>query len=145
MGWRAIAMESCHIPETVALWSRTEYVGLDERCDSVAVLKAHLDSFPGLSRVAVDQAERVVGAVLCGHDSRRGYLHHLAVSTAYRGRGIGHALVDEALECLAKAGLTKCNMFVFDENELAQQFWQRIGWTVRRELVVAQKSISWMG
>jgi ribosomal protein S18 acetylase RimI-like enzyme len=35
----------------------------------------------------------ILGAVLCGNDGRRGYLHHLAVAAEWRRRGIGKALV----------------------------------------------------
>jgi ribosomal protein S18 acetylase RimI-like enzyme len=35
-----------------------------------------------LSRIATDE-RKVIGAALCGHDGRRGYIYHLAVDPAY--------------------------------------------------------------
>ena len=46
--------------------------------DSPAALKDFLARNPGLSTVAVLDG-RLAGAALCGHDGRRGLLHHLAV------------------------------------------------------------------
>jgi len=128
-----------HLPETRVLWHGTEGVGIDEQCDTLTALEAYLDSQPGFSRVAIDEAGRVIGAVLCGHDGRRGYLHHLAVAQECRGKGIGRALVESCLERLGDAGLVKCNVFVFDNNVSAKRFWQGGGWNMRPDLLVMQK------
>jgi ribosomal protein S18 acetylase RimI-like enzyme len=61
----------------------------DGRTDIMRFLRRN----PALSLVA-EEAGGIVGAVLCGHDGRRGYVHHLAVDKECRGRGIGRALVE---------------------------------------------------
>ena len=60
-----------------ALWNSTEGVGINES-DEPGQLRAFLERNPELSLVARD-VSRLVGAVLCGHDGRRGFLYHLAV------------------------------------------------------------------
>jgi ribosomal protein S18 acetylase RimI-like enzyme len=75
--------------------------------DSGVATARYLARNPGLSFVAVVD-EAIVGCVMCGHDGRRGYLQHLAVSPNYRRRGIGSALVDECLTHLATLGIVKC-------------------------------------
>jgi putative acetyltransferase len=77
-----------------------------------------------------------VGAILCGHDGRRGFIHHLAVHPAYRRQEIGTRLVDESLDALFEIGIKKCHLFVILDNLDGILFWQSIGWLPRDELGV---------
>ncbi len=63
--------------EVYALWQRCEGVGLGS-ADSRPNIAAYLDRNPGMNFAARD-GETIVGAILCRHDGRRGYIHHLAV------------------------------------------------------------------
>jgi len=120
----------------VRLWRRTEGVGLNES-DTRRAIVAYLRRNPQFSFVAEDDG-RIIGAVLCGHDGRRGYLHHLAVAKRHRKRGIGRQLVAACLEKLRKAGIQKCNIFIFASNTAGMKFWAHTGWKLRTELRVMQ-------
>ena len=120
----------------IALWQRTEGVGLNES-DTRRAITAFLRRNPRLSFVA-EQGGRIIGAVLCGHDGRRGYLHHLAVSKRHRRRGIGRLLVNACLAKLHKAGIQKCNIFIFANNAAGMKFWAHTGWSLRTELRLMQ-------
>ena len=120
----------------VALWRRTEGVGLNES-DTRRAIAAFLRRNPRLSFVA-EKDGRIIGAVLCGHDGRRGYLHHLVVSKRHRRRGIGRQLVDACLAKLRKAGIPKCNIFIFANNAAGMKFWTHTGWSLRTELRLMQ-------
>jgi putative acetyltransferase len=120
----------------IALWRRTEGVGLNES-DTRRAIAAFLRRNPNLSFVA-EQGGRIIGAVLCGHDGRRGYLHHLAVSKRHRCRGIGRQLVNACLTKLRKAGIQKCNIFIFANNAEGMKFWAHTGWSLRTELRLMQ-------
>lgn len=120
----------------VALWRRTQGVGLNES-DTRRAIAAYLRRNPRFSFVA-EQDGRLIGAVLCGHDGRRGYLHHLAVATRYRRRGIGRQLVNACLGKLRKAGIQRCNIFLFANNAPGMKFWTHHGWKPRSELRVMQ-------
>jgi putative acetyltransferase len=120
----------------VALWRRTEGVGLNES-DTRPAIAAYLRRTPRFSFVA-EKNGRVVGAVLCGHDGRRGYLHHLAVAGRHRQRGIGRQLVNACLAKLRLAGIQKCNIFIFADNAAGMKFWKHTGWKLRTELRVMQ-------
>jgi len=120
----------------IALWRRTEGVGLNES-DTRLAITAFLRRNPRLSFVA-EQGGRIIGAVLCGHDGRRGYLHHLAVSKRHRRRGIGRRLVNACLAKLRKAGIQKCNIFIFANNAAGMKFWAHTGWSLRTELRLMQ-------
>ena len=120
----------------VALWRRTEGVGLNES-DSRRAVAAYLRRNPRFSFVA-EQDGLVIGAVLCGHDGRRGYLHHLAVARQHRTKGIGQQLVNASLGKLRKAGIQRCNIFIFAGNMAGMKFWAHHGWKLRTELRVMQ-------
>lgn len=126
--------------EVSRLWQSAEGVGLSEsdRREGVA---SCLQRNPGLSLVARDGAT-IIGAVLCGHDGRRGYLHHLAVAKRYRQKGVGTLLVESALARLKEIGIPKCNIFVFADNGSGERFWTRRGWTKRADLQVLQKALT---
>src|SRR5215208_970098 len=81
------------------LWRESEGVGLSAS-DSGVAFERFLLRNPGMSPVAISPSGHIVGAVLCGHDGRRGYLHHLAVRQEYRHGRIGSTLVTWCLDRL---------------------------------------------
>jgi len=117
----------------IALWRETPGIALHNRDDSREGIARHLRRNRGLSLVAC-QAGRVVGAVLVGHDGRRGHLYHLAVAPAHRKCGIGRELVTRALRNLARQHIAKCNIFVMPGNKQGLAFWKRLGWTLRSNI-----------
>jgi len=127
-------MEVGDYPAVLNLWQATEGVGLSS-ADSPEAIAQFLGRNPGLSAVAVE-GPKLVGAVLCGHDGRRGYIHHLAIHPTYRRGGLGRALVKQCLRQLRLAGIAKCHLFVFASNGGGRAFWRAIGWTERLELIM---------
>ncbi len=121
----------------IALWQSTDGVGLSD-ADSREAIGRYLARNPGLSFTAWD-GDLLVGAVLCGHDGRRGYVYHLAVRPSHRRQGIGKALAARCLDALAAEGIDKCHLFVFAVNADAIVFWQRVGWEQRVDLVVMSR------
>lgn len=110
----------------IELWKRVEGVEIAEG-DSREEIAQHILRNPGLSRVATD-GPRIIGAALCGHDGRRGYIYHLAVDPAYQRLGLGKRLVDQCLQGLRRAGLTRALILVADDNPGGRSFWERCGW-----------------
>ncbi|HEX4125930.1 MAG TPA: GNAT family N-acetyltransferase [Tepidisphaeraceae bacterium] len=125
------------IPNALDLWRRTPGLGLNES-DTPARLAAYLLRNPGQSFVARDAGGTLLGAVLGGNDGRRGYLQHLAVEPAARGKGIGSGLVQRCIEALAALDIYKCNVFVFMTNTAGREFWQKHGWKLRHDLCTMQ-------
>ena len=123
----------------ITLWQQTEGVGLSS-ADSRESIQAYLERNPGMSFIAVEDGI-LVGAVLSGHDGRRGYIHHLSVHPNYRGRGIGRQLVDRCLAALQAVGIQKCHLFIFHQNHNGIGFWQSLGWTRRSDIGVMSKNI----
>ena len=130
-------MSESDLPAVLTFWRDMPGVGLNEG-DTPAGLRLYLDRNPGLSLVA-RHGSQIVGAVLCGHDGRRGYLCHLAVLPEYRRQGLGRLLVDRCLAALASLGVPKCNIFLYTDNGPGEQFWKRCGWSAREDLKVLQR------
>lgn len=134
---RIRAMTPADYDAVIALWLATPGIGLSG-ADDREPITAYLARNPGLSLVAV-RGGALVGAVLCGHDGRRGYVHHLAVSPSERGRGLGRALADRCLAGLGALGIAKASIVVFAANAEGQAFWRATGWTARDDLLVMQR------
>ncbi len=128
--------ERSDIFAALQLWANAPGVrlGLSDTPDELA---GFLERNAGLSRVATSDGA-LVGAVLAGHDGRRGTLYHLAVEAAHRRQGIGRKLVDAGLESLRIAGVPRITIHVFAHNQAGIDFWHSIGWTNRPDLSVIQ-------
>jgi ribosomal protein S18 acetylase RimI-like enzyme len=120
-----VVFEPRHIAEARALWTACEGVGLSD-ADEPHVLESFLARNPGLSLLALQQG-RVVATVLCGHDGRRGLIHHLVVAPTCRRQGVGRLLLNRGLATLASAGIQKAHLLVFKSNEPGLAFWRAVG------------------
>ncbi|MNC45635.1 Acetyltransferase YpeA [compost metagenome] len=139
MNIRPFRMEDYH--RAYELWSRTPGMGLSDS-DSEDGIRSFLERNPGLSFVAGKEDGDVLGTVLAGHDGRRGFLYHLAVSTTCRGQGIGGRLVQSALAALHSQNIVKCHIMVLDHNELGQAFWSGQGWLRRDNILLYSQNLN---
>ena len=125
--------------EVLSLWQASEGIGLGAS-DTREAIAAFLARNPGLCFV-VREGGALVGAVLCGHDGRRAYLHHLAVAASHRRRGVGRLLATRCVEALRVLGISRCHLFVFRTNESARAFWKREGWWERDDLWMMTRDV----
>ena len=136
-----LEMTSDDYDQMIDLWKRTPGIGLSE-ADSKENIYRFLSRNKALSFVCEIQKEhRIVGTILCGHDSRRGYIYHLAVDDAYRKLGIGKELTARSIEQLRFLGVSKCPLFVYTDNEPALKFYEGTGWTKRKAPEIFSKDI----
>ena len=110
----------------LALWRKEEDIEICEG-DSREEVHNYLKRNPGLSRVAEIDGQ-IVGAVLCGHDGRRGFIYHLAISPEYRGRRLGQRLLADCVRGLKAVGIPRAMILVAEKNSLGRKFWLRNGW-----------------
>ncbi len=127
--------------DVIELWQATEGIHLS-RSDTREGIARYLERNPEMSFVARTEEGKLAGAALCGHDGRRGYLHHLAVHTDCRGMGIGRQLSDRCIAALRAAGIHKCHLFVIRRNLSGKAFWQQTGWEERTDLVIMSKELN---
>ena len=116
------------------LWLETEGLKLRDADSREGILK-YLDRNPGLSFVSEIDGS-IVGTILAGHDGKRGYVQHLAVSRSYRYRGIGSHLLERCLKALKDEGILKSHIHVLTDNTQGQGFWERRGWVRREDIEV---------
>jgi len=122
----------------IDLWNACEGVRANESLDELARI---LDRNPGLCLVARVGAS-LVGAILCCHDGRRGYLYHLGVLPSFRRLGIATQLVNRCLNELANLGIRRCTIFLIRGNADGEAFWRRHGWRERSDLVAFARDLA---
>jgi len=126
-----------------ALWMSCPGMGLNDVDDSERGIRCYLERNPGTCFAAVE-GDRLVGAVLSGHDGRRGYIYHTAVAPDWQRQGIGGKLVEAALDALRSAGITKVALVVFSRNEAGNAFWAKMGFTAREDLTYRNRTLAKM-
>ena len=127
-------------PAALALWQCTEGMGLGG-WDDEEPIRRFLERNPGLSVVA-EADGRLVGAALCGHDGRRGFLYHLAVERGFRRQGLGRQMVEFCLAGLRELGLTRCHLVAYQDNAEGRRFWQHLGFRERGELLICSRDLT---
>ena len=120
-------------PAVKALWRSIRGFGIRSIDDSEEGVARFLARNPGISVVA-GRDEEIVGAILCGHDGRRGCLYHVCVREDCRMQGVGKAMVVFCMEALKKEQINKVSLIAFTKNDVGNAFWKQIGWTKREDL-----------
>ena len=131
--------------EIFALWNSTEQSrrALNPVDDSREGIERYLKRNPGTCFAAVSEG-RIVGVILSGHDGRRGIIHHMCVHPVCRRMGIAAHLVSLAEEALKKEGIHKVFGLVFIDNDAANAFWEKQGYSLRTNLNYRNKSMNQM-
>lgn len=119
--------------EVYALWLTIKGFAIRSIDDSREGVERFLRRNPTTSVVAVEDG-KIAGAILCGHDGRRGCLYHVCVAPKYRRRGIGKAMVLFCMEALKKEGINKVSLIAFTKNDIGNAFWHKVGWIQREDL-----------
>lgn len=115
------------------LWMSIKGFAMRSIDDSKEGVERFIHRNPTTSMVAVVQ-DQIVGAILCGHDGRRGSLYHVCVKEEYRKHGIGQKMVQECLLALKKEQISKVSLIAFESNEVGNQFWKGLGWVYREDV-----------
>ncbi len=115
------------------LWMSIKGFGIRSVDDSREGIEIFLKRNPTTSVVAIEDG-KIVGAILCGHDGRRGCLYHVCVAQDYRMRGIGKEMVVFCMKALKEEHINKVSLIAFTQNDIGNAFWREIGWTKREDL-----------
>jgi len=131
------SLEVTDFAELLTLWKRTEQLNLG-LINTEEDLEKYLSRNPALSCVA-KCGDKIIGALLCGHDGLVGYIHHLAVDGEFRRLGVGKTLVTHAVATLETQGISRCNIVISKQNTVGATFWNSLGW-LRRSGVCIMRS-----
>lgn len=115
------------------LWMSIHGFAIRSIDDSKEGVERFIKRNPKTSMVAVSDG-KIVGAILCGHDGRRGCLYHVCVHEDYRKHGIGKSMAVACMRALQAEQINKVNIVAFKSNELGNHFWKEEGWNFREDL-----------
>ena len=115
------------------LWMSIHGFAIRSIDDSKEGVERFIRRNPKTSVVAVSDG-KIVGAILCGHDGRRGCLYHVCVHEDYRKHGIGKSMAVACMRALQAEQINKVNIVAFKSNELGNHFWKEEGWNFREDL-----------
>lgn len=127
------AMTEDDYDKVYSLWKTIKGFGIRSVDDSREGVARFLRRNPTTSVVAQAEGE-IVGAILCGHDGRRGCFYHVCVREDFRQRGIGKAMAVFAMRALQEEHINKVCLIAFKKNEVGNSFWKSVGWTFREDL-----------
>ena len=127
--------------ELFAMWLSSPNMGLCSLDDSREGISRFLKRNPDTNFAAYKDG-KIVGAILCGHDGRRGYIYHTVVKESYRNQGIATKLIEAAVSALQQEGITRVCLNVMETNEYGKSFWLKRGWEKKDFLGFYSKSIT---
>ena len=93
--------------------------------DNIEVLRRLL-RLNNTALLVAEHQNKLIGTVIAGWDGWRGNIYRLAVLPAYRKRGIGRFLVNEAENFLISKGAQRIGGLVAKEEPLAVSFWDAL-------------------
>ena len=127
-------MELSDYKKIISLWESSEGVKVRD-ADTAAGIEKYLIRNQVLSFVAEDN-NNIIGTIMSGHDGKRGYIQHLAVTPDQQKKGIATTLLSMAISALKKQGILKSHIHVLSNNEFAKNYWSNRGWNKRNDIDV---------
>ncbi len=126
------AMQISDYESVYKIWE-TSLTGPLLEDDNKENIEIYLNRNIGLSKVAIID-EKIVGAVLVGHDGRAGYIHRLAVNENYRRLNVAKEMVEKAEIELKELGIKHIFLFCGKKNEKGQNFWKKLDFNIREDI-----------
>jgi ribosomal protein S18 acetylase RimI-like enzyme len=88
--------------------------------------------------VGKDEAGRIVGAIMVGHDGHRGWLYYVAADPAAHRQGVGRQMVEAAEEWLRARSVVKVQLMVRETNTKVISFYDRLGYEETPRVIMAK-------
>ena len=128
------------LEHAISLWISIPELRFAPEFDTKDRLSRFLERNHGLSTIAKADG-KIVGALLCGHDGRRGFIYHTGVNPLYRKQNIASQMVQRSFSALRKEHIDTCFLFTNDFNEGAQLFWKSQGFEYAPHVMYHSKAI----
>lgn len=88
--------------------------------------------------VGEDEAGRIVGSVMVGHDGHRGWLYYVAAHPNVRGSGVGRHMVEAGEGWLRERGVAKVQLLVRETNTGVISFYEHLGFKISPRTLMAK-------
>jgi ribosomal protein S18 acetylase RimI-like enzyme len=134
------ALREEDIRDAIELWSAIPELRFSKAFDTEERLIRFLRRNPALSSAASLDG-KLVGALLCGHDGRRGFFYHAGVLPICRRQGIARLMAERSFEVLKSEQIDSCFLFTNDFNEGAQLFWKSMGFEYAPHVMYQSRAI----
>ncbi|MBV8848707.1 MAG: GNAT family acetyltransferase [Methylobacteriaceae bacterium] len=123
------------ISAAIAIW---EEAGLlrpwnDPRADAALALRS-ADSTILVGR----DDDRIIATCMVGHDGHRGWVYYLAVTPAFRRRGVATRMMRAAEQWCNARGIPKLQLMVRSENAEVARFYAALGYATSDVAVLAK-------
>ena len=126
-----------HRNQVVSLWETV--FGYESSHNAPAlVIDKKIEFNDGLFFVAIDN-DSVIGTVMAGYDGHRGWIYSIAVSSEYREKGLGSALLSYAEERLSEKGCMKINLQIMEGNETVEAFYLSNGYQTEKRVSMGKR------
>ena len=135
-------MEITDYDKVYKFWLSIPGMGLNNSDDNRKSIEKYLIRNPTTNFIAESYSGEIIGAILSGHDGRRGHISHTAVKPAERKKGVGTALVKAALDALSIEGISKVTLVTFTKNEAGNAFWEGQGFLTSEDVIYRSKVIN---
>ena len=123
----------------IKLWERAGLPSRPKGRDSKRAIERQMVSAPDLLIGAFDQG-KLVGIVIGSYDGRmKGWINRLATDPERRRMGIAQRLINAVERNLEKHGATIFCALVETPNEESLSLFEKLGYTVHRDIVYASK------
>ena len=119
-------MTVCDLKQCSNLWGSIPELKFSLAFDTEERLTRFINKNEGFSTIAKYNG-KLVGALLCGNDGRRGFFYHIGVSPKHRKQKIATRMVEYSFDKLRTDGIDTCFLFTNDFNTNAQSFWKAMG------------------
>jgi ribosomal protein S18 acetylase RimI-like enzyme len=106
--------------------------------DPLSMIRRKLTVQPELFLVAYTNG-KIVGTVIAGFDGVRGWIHHLAVHTEFRRKGIATMLMRSAENGLEAMGCPKVNLQVRATDTAVISFYRSLGYDMEERASLGKR------
>ncbi|HEY0072142.1 MAG TPA: GNAT family N-acetyltransferase [Chloroflexia bacterium] len=94
----------------------------------------HMIATPNCLILVVEAAGKIVGIMTCEGGKRRALRHAVMLGISlhkdYRDQGLGHQLMQHAIDWARSSGVTRIGLFVYVENAKAIHLYEKFGFKV---------------
>ena len=112
--------------EAVALWQE---VGLTRPWNDPALdLQRAMTGSSSTVLAALDDAGRLLGTSMVGHDGHRGWVYYLAVQPTHQRQGVARALMSACEQWVRARGVLKIQLMVRNTNSDVIEFYKGLGY-----------------
>ena len=113
------------------LWMSCKNMGFNNLDDSREGINRFLLRNPNTVFVAEEEKKENVAKIAV-----------MAVAEAYRRQGIAEELLKHSLKALEAEGIYKVALLVFNRNDIGNAFWEKQGFTVRKDITYRNKALA---